>query len=114
MKAKKHIEFDRVFAYLTEGKTDILWFTSEDVMRRVGELLVELERTHGNVQEDGAVDVSKTYDNAGIRVIINHHSHCQIIHFANEKQMRRAGQCLIDLARIGGNEVEITDEIKDK
>ena len=42
MKAKKHIEFDRVFAYITEGKTDILWFQSEDVMRRVGECLVEL------------------------------------------------------------------------
>ena len=55
MKAKKHIEFDRVFAYLIEGKTDILWFESEEVMRRVGECLVELERTHGNVQEDGAV-----------------------------------------------------------
>jgi hypothetical protein len=57
MRAKKHIEFDRVFAYLTEGKTDILWFESEEVMRR-------------------------------------------------------AGQCLIDLACIGGNEVEIKDEKK--
>ena len=114
MKAKKHIEFDRVFAYLTEGKTDILWFTSEDVMRRVGECLVELARGDENLQEDGDIDVSKTYNLNSIRVIINHHSHGQIIHFANEKQMRRAGECLIDLARIGGNEVEITDDINDK
>ena len=114
MKAKKHIEFDRVFVYLTDGKTAILWFESEDVMRRVGHCMVEMARGDENLQEDGDVDVSKTYDNAGIRVIINHHSHCQIILLANEKQMRRAGQCLIDLARIGGNEVEITDEIKDK
>ena len=59
MKAKKHIEFDRVFAYLTDGKTDILWLENEDVMRRAGECLVELERTHGNMQEDGAVYVTK-------------------------------------------------------
>ena len=44
MKAKKHIEFDRVFAYLTEGKTDILWFESEDDMREFGQLMVELAR----------------------------------------------------------------------
>ena len=34
------------------------------------------------------------------------------ITFDNEQQMRRAGQCLIDLARIGGNEVEIKDKTK--
>ena len=114
MKAKKHIEFDRVFVYLTDGKTDILWFTSEDVMRRVGECLVELERTHGNVQEDGAIYVTKAYTQYGIRALVSTCTHCQEITFTSEKQMRRAGQCLIDLARIGGNEVEITDEITDK
>ena len=115
MKAKKHIEFDRVFAYLTEeGKTDILWFESEGVMRRVGECLVELERTHGNVQENGDVHVTKAYTQYGIRALVSTCSQSGEITFTSEKQMRRAGQCLIDLARIGGNEVEITDEIKDK
>ena len=112
MKAKKHIEFDRVFAYLTEGKTDILWFESEETMRRVGECLVELERTHGNLQEYGAIHVTKAYTQYGIRVLIADCSHSQEITFTSEKQMRRAGQCLIDLARIGGNEVEIKDEEK--
>ena len=111
MKAKKHIEFDRVFAYLTEEKTDILWFASEDVMRRVGECLVELEQTHGNLQENGDVYVSKAYT-YGIRALVSTCSHSQEITFTSEKQMRRAGQCLIDLARIGGNEVEIKDEEK--
>ena len=114
MKAKKHIEFNRVFAYLIEDKTDILLFQSEDVMRRVGECLVELERTHGNVQEDGAVYVTKAYTQYGIWALVSTCTHCQKITFTSEKQMRRAGQCLIDLARIGGDEVEITDEIKDK
>ena len=112
MKAKKHIEFDRVFAYLTEGKTDILWFENEDVMRRVGECLVELERTHGNMQEDGAIYVTKAYTQYGIWALVSTCTHCQKITFTSEKQMRRAGQCLIDLARIGGNEVEIKDEGK--
>lgn len=114
MKAKKHIEFDRVFAYITEGKTDILWFESEDVMRRVGHCLVEFARSDENLQEDGELVMTKGYDAGGICVKISHNTHDQEIRFANEKQMRRAGQCLIDLARIGGNEVEITDEIKDK
>lgn len=114
MKAKKHIEFDRVFVYITDEKTDILWFASEDVMRRVGECLVELERTHGNLEKDGAVYVTKAYTQYGIRALIADWAHSQEIAFTSEKQMRRAGQCLIDLARIGGNEVEITDEIKDK
>lgn len=32
------------------------------------------------------------------------------IQFESETQMRRAGECLIDLARIGGNEVEIKEK----
>lgn len=109
MKARKHISFDRVFAYLTEGKTDILWFASEDVMRRAGECLVELERTHGNLQENGVVYVTKAYTQYGIRAKIADYTYSQEITFTSEQQMRRAGQCLIDLARIGGNEVEIKD-----
>ena len=35
------------------------------------------------------------------------------IRFDNEQQMRRAGQCLIDLARIGGNVVEIKEKDKE-
>ena len=110
MKAKKHIEFDRVFAYLTEGKTDILWFTSEDVMRRVGHCMVELARGDENLQKDGSIFVTKLYTQYGIRALIADCTHSQEITFTSEKQMRRAGECLIDLARIGGNEVEIKDE----
>ena len=115
MKAKKHIEFDRVFAYITEGKTDILWFESEDVMRRVGECLVELTKNNSLVIFDRpGLLLTRGYDDGGICAKISHNTHDQEIRFASEKQMRRAGECLIDLARIGGNEVEITDEKKDK
>jgi hypothetical protein len=123
MKAKKHIEFDRVFAYLTEGKTDILWFESEDVMRRVGVFMVDLARSdefkfEWNIDKDieGEIvlAVAKIYGTEGISVFIRHNEHDQKIQFKSENQMRRAGQCLIDLARIGGNEVEITDDINDK
>lgn len=115
MKAKKHIEFDRVFAYITEGKTDILWFQSEDMMRRVGEALVELTQSDMiDIEAEYELMVVKTYCKHGICVDISQNRHNQEIMFANYKQMRRAGECLIDLARIGGNEVEITDEIKDK
>jgi hypothetical protein len=108
MKAKKHIEFDRVFAYLTEGKTDILWFESEEVMREFGHLMVELARSDEHLQEDGDLVMTKDYDDNGIWVNFTHRPiYHQNIRFKNEKQMRRAGQCLIDLARIGGNEVEI-------
>lgn len=31
------------------------------------------------------------------------------ISFSNEQQMRRLGECLIDLARIGGSTIEIVD-----
>ena len=112
MKARKHISFDRVFAYLTEGNTDILWFESEDLMRRAGECLVELARSDENPQKDGDVVVVKAYDKWGINVQITTPVYLQGIRFAYEKQMRRAGQCLIDLARIGGNEVEIKDKTK--
>ena len=110
MKAKKHIEFDRVFVYLTDGKTDILWFESEDVMRRVGECLIELKRIHGNLEKDGAVYVTKAYTQYGIRALITSCTYSQEITFTSENQMRRAGECLIDLARIGGNEVEIKEQ----
>ena len=112
MKAKKHIEFNRVFAYLTEGKTDILWFESEDVMRRVGQFMVELTKTDENPLNCDDLFVTKTYNAEGILVLITDFWHGQEIAFKNEKQMRRAGQCLIDLARIGGNEVEIKGEGK--
>ena len=113
MKAKKHIEFDRVFAYLTEGKTDVLWFENEDVMRRAGECLFELIKNNFLVIFDRpGLLLTRGYDAGGICVKITHNTHDQEIRFASEKQMRRAGQCLIDLARIGGNEVEIKDEEK--
>ena len=56
----------------------------------------------------------KHYINGMVCVTIEEGEHFDGISFDDEKQMRRAGKCLIDLARIGGNEVEITDEIKDK
>ena len=33
-----------------------------------------------------------------------------VLAFDSDDEMRRAGQCLIDLARIGGNTVEIKDK----
>ena len=36
-----------------------------------------------------------------------------ILSFESEDEMRRAGQCLIDLARIGGNVVEIKEKDKE-
>ena len=63
--------------------------------------------------EDGDLVMTKDYDDNGIWVNFTHRPiYHQNIRFKNEKQMRRAGQCLIDLARIGGNEVEIKDEEK--
>lgn len=113
MKAKKHIEFDRVFVYITDDKTDILWFESEDAMRWVGEALVELTQSDINdIEAEDELMVVKVYGKHGICVDIVQDSHNHEIMFANDKQMRRAGQCLIDLARIGGNEVEIKDEEK--
>jgi hypothetical protein len=110
MKAKKHIEFGRVFAYISEGKTDILWFESEEVMRRVGQFMVELTKTDENTLQCDDLFVTKTYNTEGILVLITDFWHGQEIAFKNDKQMRRAGQCLIDLARTGGNEVEIKDK----
>ena len=52
----------------------------------------------------------KVYNNGKVFVHIEVEEGYLIgIAFENEQQMRRAGQCLIDLARIGGNEVEIKD-----
>ena len=113
MKARKHYEGGRVYAYIVDGEyKTCIQFDSETQMRRAGQCLVELERTHGNLQEDGAVYVTKAYTQYGIRALVSTCTHCQEITFTSEKQMRRAGQCLIDLARIGGNEVEIKDEEK--
>jgi hypothetical protein len=64
------------------------------------------------VQENGDVYVTKAYNQYGIRALVSTCSQSGEITFTSEKQMRRAGQCLIDLARIGGNEVEIKDEEK--
>lgn len=54
----------------------------------------------------------KHYINGMVCVTIEEGEHFDGISFDDEKQMRRAGQCLIDLARIGGNEVEIKGEGK--
>jgi hypothetical protein len=52
----------------------------------------------------------KHYINGMVCVTIEEGEHFDGISFDDEKQMRRAGQCLVDLARIGGNEVEIKDK----
>ena len=54
----------------------------------------------------------KHYINGMVCVTIDEGEHFDVLFLDDEKQMRRAGQCLIDLARIGGNEVEIKDEGK--
>ena len=55
---------------------------------------------------------TKHYESNRVYVYLTIDERTSILSFANETEMRRAGQCLIDLARIGGNEVEIKDEEK--
>lgn len=50
--------------------------------------------------ENNMIIVYVTYDNNANTVML----------FDNDTEMRRLGQCLIDLARIGGNTVEIKDK----
>lgn len=54
----------------------------------------------------------KHYINGMVYVTIEEGEHFDCISFDDEKQIRRAGQCLIDLARIGGNVVEIKEKEK--
>ena len=54
----------------------------------------------------------KYYEGGRVYAYIVDGEYKTCIQFDSETQMRRAGQCLIDLARIGGNEVEIKDKTK--
>lgn len=49
----------------------------------------------------------KHYENGRIFVYVEENGVTDCISFSSEAQMRRLGQCLIDLARIGGSEVKI-------
>lgn len=53
---------------------------------------------------------TKHYESNRVYVYLTIDKRTSILSFANETEMRRAGECLIDLARIGGNEVEIKDK----
>ena len=53
---------------------------------------------------------TKHYEGGKVYVYLTIDERTSILSFANETEMRRAGQCLIDLARIGGNSVEIKDK----
>lgn len=53
---------------------------------------------------------TKHYENGRIYVYVEENGVRDCIAFQNEQQMRRLGECLKDLARIGGNTVEITNE----
>ena len=55
----------------------------------------------------------KYYEGGRVYAYIVDGEYKTCIQFDSETQMRRAGQCLIDLARIGGNEVEIKDKKSD-
>ena len=57
---------------------------------------------------------TKHYESNRVYVYLTIDERTSILNFANETEMRRAGQCLIDLARIGGNTVEIKDKEKEK
>ena len=52
----------------------------------------------------------KHYEGGRVYAYIVDGEYKTCIQFDSEAQMRRAGQCLIDLARIGGNEVEIKEK----
>ena len=56
--------------------------------------------------------VEKFHIGNRVYVFISEASAPAALSFASEKEMRRAGQCLIDLARIGGNVVEIKEKEK--
>ena len=53
---------------------------------------------------------TKHYEGGKVYVYLTIDDRTSILSFANETEKRRAGQCLIDLARIGGNSVEIKDK----
>lgn len=54
--------------------------------------------------------VTKHYESGRVWAYIEEDDVRDVIGFKNEDQMRRLGECLIDLARIGGREVEIKED----
>ena len=53
---------------------------------------------------------TKHFEDGKIFVYLTKPSGTYVMTFDSEDEMRRAGQCLIDLARIGGKTVEIKDK----
>ena len=51
--------------------------------------------------------VKKYYEENLLKVVIEHRSSHQVIYLNCDRDMKRLGECLIDLERTGGNEVEI-------
>ena len=52
--------------------------------------------------------VTKYYENNLVKICIDHAGAYQIINLRNDREIKRLGECLIDLERTGGNQVEIT------
>ena len=57
---------------------------------------------------------TKHYEGGRVFVYITDDEYNTCIPFDNEQQMRVVGECLKDLARIGGNTVEIKYKEKEK
>ena len=51
--------------------------------------------------------VTKQYEDNHVKVVIDHRDRLQVINLGCDRDMKRLGDCLIDLERTGGNEVEI-------
>lgn len=51
--------------------------------------------------------VKKYYEGNLVKVVIEHLNSQQVIYLNCDRDMKRLGECLIDLERTGGNEVEI-------
>jgi len=52
----------------------------------------------------------KDYENGRVVVSVENGDKYYTIQFQGEKEMRMLGECLIDLARCGGNKVEIKEK----
>ena len=51
--------------------------------------------------------VKKYYEGNLVKVVIEHLNSQQVIYLNCDRDMKRLGDCLIDLERTGGHEVEI-------
>ena len=51
--------------------------------------------------------VKKYYEDNLVKVVVEHRGSHQVFYLNCDRDMKRLGECLIDLERTGGNEVEI-------